>query len=91
MMRTALLLARMKFDFRVSFHIILPSFTIWLAAWLHGARGIPLDHRQAGLSALWPFLILFTSTVEQAAPPPANPSFMLWGRRAAYPHLHRHV
>jgi cytochrome d ubiquinol oxidase subunit I len=31
---TALLLSRMQFAFTISFHIIFPSFTIGLAAWL---------------------------------------------------------
>jgi cytochrome bd ubiquinol oxidase subunit I len=31
---TALLLSRVQFAFTVSFHIIFPSFTIGLAAWL---------------------------------------------------------
>jgi hypothetical protein len=31
---TALLLSRLQFAFTVSFHIIYPSFTIGLAAWL---------------------------------------------------------
>src|ERR1700733_8787739 len=34
MMWTALLLSRLQFAFTVSFHIIFPSFTIGLAAWL---------------------------------------------------------
>jgi hypothetical protein len=32
---TALFLSRLQFAFAVSFHIIFPSFTIGLAAWLH--------------------------------------------------------
>ena len=44
---TALLLSRLQFAFTVSFHIIYPSFTIGLAAWLtvlealHLASGRP--------------------------------------------------
>src|SRR6201992_4508985 len=44
---TALLLSRLQFAFTVSFHIIYPSFTIGLAAWLtvleavHLATGRP--------------------------------------------------
>jgi len=34
MIWTALLLSRVQFAFTVSFHIIFPSFTIELAAWL---------------------------------------------------------
>src|SRR6201989_1603676 len=34
MVWTALLLSRLQFAFTVSFHIIFPSFTIGLAAWL---------------------------------------------------------
>jgi hypothetical protein len=45
---TALLLSRLQFAFTVSFHIIFPSFTIGLAAWLtvlealHLATGRPI-------------------------------------------------
>jgi cytochrome bd-type quinol oxidase subunit 1 len=44
---TALLLSRLQFAFTISFHIIFPSFTIGLAAWLtvvevlHLATGRP--------------------------------------------------
>src|SRR6202044_4075772 len=44
---TALLLSRLQFAFTISFHIIFPSFTIGLAAWLtilealHPATGRP--------------------------------------------------
>jgi cytochrome bd ubiquinol oxidase subunit I len=47
---TALLLSRLQFAFTVSFHIIFPSFTIGLAAWLtvlealHLATGRPAYH-----------------------------------------------
>src|SRR5271154_1876895 len=46
---TALLLSRVQFAFTISFHIIFPSFTIGLAAWLtglealHPASGRPAD------------------------------------------------
>src|SRR6516162_5798370 len=45
---TALLLSRLQFAFTISFHIIFPSFTIGLAAWLavlealHQATGRPV-------------------------------------------------
>ena len=48
---TALLLSRLQFAFTVSFHIIYPSFTIGLAAWLtvlevlHLRTGRPAYHR----------------------------------------------
>ena len=35
---TALLLSRLQFAFTISFHIIFPSFTIGLAAWLPFSR-----------------------------------------------------
>ena len=47
---TALLLSRLQFAFTVSFHIIFPSFTIGLAAWLTGARGTAPGDRTADLS-----------------------------------------
>jgi cytochrome bd ubiquinol oxidase subunit I len=51
MMWTALLLSRVQFAFTVSFHIIFPSFTIGLAAWLvvleafHLSTGKPVYRR----------------------------------------------
>ena len=48
---TALLLSRLQFAFTVSFHIIFPSFTIGLAAWLtilealHLGTGRPVFRR----------------------------------------------
>jgi cytochrome d ubiquinol oxidase subunit I len=48
---TALLLSRLQFAFTVSFHIVFPSFTIGLAAWLtvlealHVATGRPAYRR----------------------------------------------
>ncbi|AUC95513.1 cytochrome ubiquinol oxidase subunit I [Bradyrhizobium sp. SK17] len=53
---TALLLSRVQFAFTVSFHIIFPSFTIGLAAWLtvleicHQVTGKPVYRR---LFAFW--------------------------------------
>ena len=40
---TALLLSRLQFAFTVSFHIIFPSFTIGLAAWLTVAVSTKLN------------------------------------------------
>jgi len=51
MVWTALLLSRLQFAFTVSFHIIFPSFTIGLAAWLtvletfHVVTGRPVYRR----------------------------------------------
>jgi cytochrome d ubiquinol oxidase subunit I len=42
MIFTALLLSRLQFAFTVSFHIIFPSFTIGLAAWLAVLEGMHL-------------------------------------------------
>src|SRR3981189_2851782 len=41
-MFTALLLSRLQFAFTISFHIIFPSFTIGLAAWLAVLEGMHL-------------------------------------------------
>jgi cytochrome bd ubiquinol oxidase subunit I len=41
-MLTALLLSRLQFAFTISFHIIFPSFTIGLAAWLVVLEGLQL-------------------------------------------------
>jgi cytochrome bd ubiquinol oxidase subunit I len=51
MVWTALLLSRLQFAFTVSFHIIFPSFTIGLAAWImvleafHQITGNPVYRR----------------------------------------------
>ena len=37
---TALLLSRLQFAFTISFHIIFPSFTIGVAAWLTFLEGL---------------------------------------------------
>ena len=39
---TALILSRLQFAFTISFHIIFPSFTIGLAAWLATLEGLRL-------------------------------------------------
>src|ERR1700749_2920142 len=39
---TALLLSRIQFAFTITFHIIFPSFTIGLAAWLTVLEGLGL-------------------------------------------------
>ncbi|MDQ1388131.1 MAG: cytochrome bd ubiquinol oxidase subunit, partial [Acidobacteriaceae bacterium] len=41
-MFTALFLSRLQFAFTISFHIIFPSFTIGLAAWLAVLEGMHL-------------------------------------------------
>ena len=43
---TALLLSRLQFAFTISFHIIFPSFTIGLAAWLTVLEGLGLVTRR---------------------------------------------
>jgi cytochrome d ubiquinol oxidase subunit I len=47
---TALVLSRLQFAFTVSFHIIYPSFTIGLAAWLT-ILGDPASYDRAPSSA----------------------------------------
>ena len=42
MILTALLLSRLQFAFTITFHIIFPSFTIGLAAWLCVLEGLHL-------------------------------------------------
>src|SRR6201996_6432216 len=43
---TALLLSRLQFALTISFHIIFPSFTIGLAAWLTVLEGLHLATRR---------------------------------------------
>ena len=43
---SALLLSRLQFAFTVSFHIIFPSFTIGLAAWLTVPEALHLATRR---------------------------------------------
>jgi hypothetical protein len=42
MILTALILSRLQFAFTITFHIIFPSFTIELAAWLCVLEGLHL-------------------------------------------------
>src|ERR1700690_531927 len=52
---TALLLSRLQFAFTVSFHIIFPSFTIGLAAWLTPLGGVPLATGRLAYRILFEF------------------------------------
>ena len=51
----ALLLSRLQFAFTVSFHIIFPSFTIGVAAWLVVLEGLHLRRRQEVYQRLFDF------------------------------------
>src|SRR6204780_4620023 len=55
MMWTALLLSRVQFAFTVSFHIIFPSFTIGLAAWLTVLEAVHLITRRPVYRRLFDF------------------------------------
>ncbi len=46
---TPLILSRLQFAFTISYHIIFPSFTIGLAAWLALLEGVASGDRTAGL------------------------------------------
>jgi Cytochrome bd terminal oxidase subunit I len=48
---TALLLSRLQFAFTISFHIIFPSFTIGLAAWLTILEALHLGTGRSVLAA----------------------------------------
>jgi cytochrome d ubiquinol oxidase subunit I len=52
---TAILLSRIQFAFTVSFHIIFPSFTIGLAAWLTLLEALGLATRRPVYAALFHF------------------------------------
>src|SRR5262249_44916619 len=52
---TALLLSRLQFAFTVSFHIIFPSFTIGLAAWLTVLGALHLATRRQTYRVLFEF------------------------------------
>src|SRR6202161_3680135 len=52
---TALLLSRLQFAFTVSFHIIFPSFTIGLAAWLAVLEGLSLKTKKPVYRRLFDF------------------------------------
>src|ERR1700760_3164368 len=52
---TALLLSRLQFAFTISFHIIYPSFTIGLAAWLCVLEGLHLVTDRAVYRRLFDF------------------------------------
>src|SRR6202167_1964853 len=52
---TALLLSRLQFAFTVSLHIIFPSFTIGLAAWLAVLEGLTLITKKPVYRRLFEF------------------------------------
>jgi cytochrome d ubiquinol oxidase subunit I len=52
---TALLLSRLQFAFTISFHIIFPSFTIGLAAWLTVLESLHLATGRAAYRTLFEF------------------------------------
>jgi cytochrome d ubiquinol oxidase subunit I len=52
---TALLLSRLQFAFTISFHIIFPSFTIGLAAWLTILEALHLATGRPALRVLFEF------------------------------------
>src|ERR1700752_1666194 len=52
---TALLLSRLQFAFTVSFHIIFPSFTIGLAAWLTVLEALHLATGRPAYSLVFEF------------------------------------
>src|SRR6201990_990854 len=52
---TALLLSRLQFAFTVSFHIIYPSFTIGLAAWLSVLEALRLASGRPAYRAVFEF------------------------------------
>ena len=55
MILTALLLSRLQFAFTITFHIIFPSFTIGLAAWLWFSRGCISSPRVRSIAGLFDF------------------------------------
>jgi cytochrome d ubiquinol oxidase subunit I len=52
---TALLLSRLQFAFTISFHVIYPSFTIGLAAWLTVLEGLHLATGRPAYRAVFEF------------------------------------
>src|SRR6202012_2421336 len=52
---TALLLSRLQFAFTISFHIIFPSFSIGLAAWLTVLEALHLTNGRPVYRALFEF------------------------------------
>src|SRR6202020_2428858 len=52
---TALILSRLQFAFTISYHIIFPSFTIGLAAWLTILEGLHMATGSPGYGRLFSF------------------------------------
>src|SRR6202045_2934070 len=52
---TALLLSRIQFAFTITFHIIFPSFTIGLAAWLAFIKAMSLATRRPAYRVIFEF------------------------------------
>ena len=79
---TALFLSRLQFAFTVSFHIIFPSFTIGLAAWL---TVLEASHLATGRSLAVSFLALHDSLCDHHRPSrcgPFQPGVHVLGRRS---------
>jgi cytochrome bd-type quinol oxidase subunit 1 len=75
---TALLLSRIQFAFTITFHIIFPSFTIGLAAWLTVLEVLRLA-TETTRNRLPKCIIPFVITVDEAAAPQSSLAFMFWG------------
>jgi Cytochrome bd terminal oxidase subunit I len=79
---TALFLSRLQFAFTVSFHIIFPSLTIGLAAWL---TVLEASHLASGRSLAVSFLVLHDSLRDHHRPSrcaPFQPGVHVLGRRS---------
>src|SRR5438034_431293 len=63
---SALLLSRLQFAFTVSFHIVFPSFTIGLAAWLTTIEALPLATARPAYRIAFAFWIIVNNSWMQA-------------------------
>ena len=69
---TALLLSRLQFAFTVSFHIIFPSFTIGLAAWLTVLEALHLATGRPAYRAVFEFWLKIFGVAFGSASFPAS-------------------
>jgi cytochrome d ubiquinol oxidase subunit II len=77
----ALLLSRLQFSWVVALHILLPAFTVGLAAYiavLEGLHFFPMAHLGLAIS-IFPLVVPYSIDLWQAAAGPRSQAFLMIG------------
>jgi hypothetical protein len=82
-----LLLPRIQFGFKVSFHIIFPAFTVELGGWLATLEGLHLVTGNAGSRRLFDFWLKILRGVLRLVPGGCHISFRCVAQPEALLHL----